>query len=313
MTASQGLFASLMGKAPPEVPDLPAASALPDAVRKAAAKAQLEAEDALGACGKCKEPLSPANASRLKDGTVKHIGCKAAINPPDGPAANLLTGADALPPEVIAALTNPDLKARAEAHAAEHAAKAAAEAAKKAVESPPKSGGRCPQGGVRVQLTQEQAGSKKYPCTCGKVLAIRPSADYKEATLAGHLMPKKEDEAAPVESAPELPEIPDVPDAPPTIIADSDPLVQRDPRLKGAVVETVTLPPGAADAPPLPPEDEPQSFATEEGEAPKLSHLDEAKALVEKVLFQTSSEAGVALATLSIAHSLIAIAEKLGA
>lgn len=221
-----------------------------------------------------------------------HIG---AINPPDAPPDNLVTSSDPLTPEQIAAITNPELKARAEAHAI-----AWKEAQPAPAPGKEKTSGKCPNGGARVKLTQEQAGKKKYTCTnCGKVLAIKPSDDYTEATLPGHIIPKTDNPPVvattappppplgfapvpPIAAAPPLPPLPPAPTLAPIPAAPSLPplppgYVAPD-ALAGQTAMTVIaapLPPGElavlpttmASAPPLP---------TELFESPLPSSLNEA-------------------------------------
>lgn len=118
-----------------------------------------------GFCARCGAALSAVNASRLADGvTVVHMDCPQAqtqppspplrptppipppappaapsappaaspavtVNPPDQPkASSLLDAAAPLPPEEIAKITDPALKAKVEEHARQHAERAAAEA-----------------------------------------------------------------------------------------------------------------------------------------------------------------------------------------
>lgn len=164
-----------------------------------------------GDCGDCGEALTAVNASRLPDGqTVKHIGCPktaaprvhGGINPADGPPADPVAASDALPPEVRQSIQDKALRERAELHAKEVAEREAANA--KPGET--KMSSKCPGGGVRVKLSQEQAGTKKYACeACGKVVGIKPSADFTEATLPGHMRPKAEGAAPQTSQAPPPP------------------------------------------------------------------------------------------------------------
>lgn len=133
-----------------------------------------------------------------------HIG---AVNPPDAPPDDPVAAAAPLSPEVIATITDPEIKKRAEDHAAAAAAKAAAQAGVQPEKA--KASGKCSGGGLRVQFTDEQIKlkqTKKYVCPkCGKVLTTRPSADNKEATLPGHLLSKEMTSVAP-SLPPPLPE-----------------------------------------------------------------------------------------------------------
>jgi hypothetical protein len=140
-------------------------------------------------CANCKGQGGAAPPLPLAAAVVSHIG---AVNPPDAPPLDPVADSAPLKPEEIAAITDPELKARAEAHAV----------AWKAAQPPPEEGkektsGKCSRGSERVKLTQEQAGKKRYLCSCGKELKIKPSADFTEATLPGHIMPKVEGAVAP--------------------------------------------------------------------------------------------------------------------
>lgn len=132
-------------------------------------------------CARCAEPVARHEVS--------------SVNPADAVKYDPVAAADPLAPEQIAQIADPEVRARAEAHAREHQARAAQAQAEAAAAGgkKEKTGGRCPAGGRRVQLSNEQAAKKKYTCPeCGKVLGIKPSSDYSEATLPGHLLPKSD-------------------------------------------------------------------------------------------------------------------------
>lgn len=229
VTSPAGLFVAQQATPPvPPPPPLPAS----DADRQAAVdveKKRLLDEDSYGVCTACSTPLSANNASRYPDGRVAHIGCSAtavsppppppvlprvgAVNPPDAPLYDPVTAAAPLSPEAIVAIEDLELRKRAEDHAA----------AWRAAQPPPppsekKSSGKCPGATsdtgvpVRVKLTQEQAAKKRFPCPeCGKVLKIKPSSDFTEATLPGHLMSKSEESAPPPPAPPSVVSAPPVP------------------------------------------------------------------------------------------------------
>lgn len=118
-----------------------------------------------------------------------------AVNPFDQPPPNLVAQAAPLPPHVIAEITAPELKQRAEAHAQAHAAQAAVAEVKAE-----KAAGRCPNGKQRIVLTVDDAMSKKIKCTsCGKELKLRPVKEEGQwvATLPGHNFGKEEETATP--------------------------------------------------------------------------------------------------------------------
>lgn len=115
--------------APPISPEVAA-----EAARLAAAQAQgtpAYSGTSPGApmCFYCGEALSPTNASRLQNGTYKHIGCAKApaeVLPPDAPKSQPHLAAQAVPPEVLATLPPQVQAAIAEV---ERAAAASAQAA----------------------------------------------------------------------------------------------------------------------------------------------------------------------------------------
>jgi len=219
LSAPAGLFSQSIAPPPPPPP-----APMGEAERQAAVDAEkkrLLAEDTYGTCSACSASLSVDTVSRLQSGKIVHIGCPmalppppppaafavGAVNPPDAPPRNPVTVAEPLSPEVIAAIEDSEVRKRAEDHAA----------AWKAAQPPPppgseKKSGKCERAGERIQLTQEQAAKKRYLCSCGKELKIKPSSDYKEATLPGHLMPKSEGAttaAAALEPPPPPPPIPE--------------------------------------------------------------------------------------------------------
>ncbi len=122
-----------------------------------------------------------------------------AINPPDSPRYDLSDAADPLPPEVIAAIADPALRAKAAAHRASWEAKQSAGA-----DLDVGGGGRCPQGNQRIKLTMEQVAERKYVCACGKEIKLKPGkgADGTyEATISGHNLPKPAAAPAPAPAA----------------------------------------------------------------------------------------------------------------
>jgi len=282
--SSLGLFG---GAPPPPVPAItpPPLSDEEHAARVAAERARIEAVEATtyGSCAACGTALTAANASRLQSGVLKHFGCPRAVNPPDGPVPDLVVGAEPLPPEVVAQITDPEIRRRAEEHAAQVQARAAEEAAARPPEEK-KSSGKCPAGGQRVTLSQEQAAKKKYPCaTCGKVVGIKPSSDFTEATLPGHMRPRADEVVAAV--------VPEVPALPPV------PAVLQPPPLPQSVASTSStiLPP------PLPPVPE----------VPAPSQLKSRAREFIDLAVKSPPEESSAWALLSIAESLADMSERL--
>ena len=123
------------------------------------------------------ESTTPANGAPAKIGD---------INPPEKPSASE-NASDPIPPAIAATLPSP-ARERAEA------LNAAAAATEQDKSESAGSGGRCSQGAQRVVLSAKQIHERKYICSCGKELSIRPAEveDHYEATLPGHNRPKPE-------------------------------------------------------------------------------------------------------------------------
>lgn len=215
-----------------------------------------------GFCSKCGTPLTNMNASSMPNGTTLHIGCAAnaappapqvvvghndvvygvvvppslpiAVNPPDQPKApDLIAAAGPVPPEEIAQIDDPELRARTESHAAEHARRAAAAAA--AEEAAKVAAGTsvwCPSGNMKLVLDSTMA-IEGYTCQCTKhwtAKALRPikEADGRFTTVIPRHKPvAKKDEApaadpyaaapAPAPSAPAVPVVADPAPAAPSV------------------------------------------------------------------------------------------------
>lgn len=287
-TASTGLF----GPSVPPIPSLPpVAGAERQAVIDAEKTRLLAADNSYGVCGVCQVLLNASNASRLPDGTVKHIGCLStfltapipaiqsigAINPPDAPPFNPLAAAEPLSEEAIAMISDPELRVRATAHAA----------AVKAAAPPPlpgkeKTSGRCAGGGQRFKLTTDEVATKKKLCpVCGKEikLKIAKEGDDYMATLGGHLM-KAAEPPVPIPTIP----IPAIPSVASTVPVSTVPALP-------------SLPVPAAPPLPAPP---PLPGA--------VSHLDKAKSILAEFPWNDDLRASHQ-ALVAIAHVLVAIAE----
>jgi len=133
----------------------------------------------------------------------------ASINPPEMPGQNLVASASALPAHVIAEITDPTLKARAEAHAAAHAANAEATTGDDKAE---KAKSRCAGGGQRIVLSMDDAMAKKTICAvCKREMKLKPVKENGQwvATISGHLTSKGEPAAA--AAAPPAPPAPAAP------------------------------------------------------------------------------------------------------
>ncbi len=257
---------------PPLVLPTPTMSDAEHAAAVAAEKARLTAgtqPEVFAMCGACNAPLTVMNTSRLPDGkTIKHIGCTAiptvpvtsiaAVNPPDSPPRDPVVEAAALPPEVIAAIPDAEVRARAQLHADETAARAAAE--KAAQPGAQKTSGNCPSGGTMLTLTDKQKASRKYVCpTCAKEMKIKDSdfsEDFSQAKIGGHRSPKESAAAAP--ALPIAVVVPAVPTIEQTVI--SFPEIPAVPTIATSLEVIPTIPslPAATafsqvtDVPPLP-------------------------------------------------------------
>ncbi len=168
-----------------------------------AAKRKLAAEDApavsLGFCSECGTKLTSQNASKLPNGSVKHIGCGAGqtvaphqVTPPDAAKPTLVQTANPLPAKAMQEVTDPEIKARAEKLANAHAE----EATKKAGTAAAPKSGRCPSGGQRLELLPKEIISRKTKCPgCAKEFKVKDddfNEDCKSITVPGHNLPKVE-------------------------------------------------------------------------------------------------------------------------
>jgi hypothetical protein len=114
-----------------------------------------------------------------------------AVLPPDvPPPAPLLAAAAPLPPSALAEITDPALRQTVETHAAQHKAieeaRLAAEAAAKEAAG---SAVWCAESKKRLVLDMDMALSRKYTCSCTKVIGLKPAklegGGY-EATIPRH-------------------------------------------------------------------------------------------------------------------------------
>ena len=207
-----------------------------------------------GFCSKCGAALTSMNASKRGE-QVQHIGCPAtqfapappppapaappaigAINPADSPPHDPVAAAAPLTAEQIAAITDPAIRRVAEEHARAAAQRAIEEAqqAQASGAAAPKTSGRCPAGGQLRELTNQEVSTHKITCTvCGKKdlkITKHFSADFKSATVPGHVMPKRDAAPAsapapaaatpqpPAPPAPPAPSIAAAPPAPPPAV-----------------------------------------------------------------------------------------------
>lgn len=183
-----------------------------------------------------------------------------AVNPPDAPRRDPVERATPLPPEVIATISDLEVRARAEQHAASHAAM---DAAARAAAGPgePKTAGRCPGGGKerRVQLDADALATRKWKCPvpgCGRVFGIKPAkeGDAWVATIPGHNFPKPEEGAgaAAVPAIPSIPSataVPAIPTIPSFLLSGSAPAIPPIPSATAAPIPSATAVPSI---PPIP-------------------------------------------------------------
>jgi hypothetical protein len=176
-----------------------------------------------GFCSACGSKLDGNNASKLPNGSVKHIGCTAqpvaapppppspiAVNPPDQPRAQtMLQAAAPVPADAIAEIKNPQLRAEVEEHARQHAEKARLEAEAAAQQKAALSVW-CNTSSNKIIITADIAVAGKWVCHCGKsysVKALKPvkNADGNmETVIPRHKPPKKEGEEAVSMAAPPM-------------------------------------------------------------------------------------------------------------
>jgi hypothetical protein len=157
-----------------------------------------------GSCGICGQPLLANQMKMQSlDGVYKHISCLAAstapsaapappaptppvpvaaasaptppappvppqpavgIVPPDVPQGTMLQYADAVPPEAIAEIQDPALRAKVE----EHARQQAAAAAQRALEEGATGAVWCKMTAQKIAVTVDMVSLGKYTCECGK-------------------------------------------------------------------------------------------------------------------------------------------------
>ena len=228
--SAMSLFDQAPEAAPP--PPAPAAPTAPhdplayqasveEAKKKFAAEEQQHTAPvtALGFCPKCGTPLSTANASKLPNGDVKHIGCAAtaappppaspiAVNPPDRPAIpSMLEAAAPVPPQEIAQITDPVLKANVEEHARQHAERAAAEAeAERAAKLT--SSVWCATSATKIIISTECAVAGKWTCQCGRSWSLSKLKPIKEGEHHVSVIPRHKPHGMET-AAPPVPEVPE--------------------------------------------------------------------------------------------------------
>jgi hypothetical protein len=130
--------------------------------------------------------------------TIKFTPEPGAVIPPDAPPPpDNFRGADPVPPEARAEITDPALKQRVEEHAAAHAAEQAKIEAQKLATSSV----WCTFSGSIVPLSMENAMRGKYACSCGKEYSTKKeavkTADGYNFAIPRH-KPKNKVEAPPV-------------------------------------------------------------------------------------------------------------------
>jgi hypothetical protein len=238
--------------------------------------AQLEAEKQklavqVGVCTLCAAPLMANNSSRLQDGRVVHIGCPRAavappppsapvsvsapsppvvappppavegavgVRPPDAPTVDWIDSAKPLPPEEIARVEDPALRAKLEEHRRLWLEREAQKAAANPV--PAADVKWCQPQCPRVVITAEILTAKKYICHCGKSYSVTMLKPIQDGDKLVSVIPKHK----PVNKLEVTPPPPSLPAAPPSQLS----LPQAPP----PPVE-VAPPPPVEIAPPPPP------------------------------------------------------------
>lgn len=280
--SGMSLFDSEPVASAPPAPPAPVLTAAEHEAAVAIEKAKLlsPAAPIYGYCGVCSAPLTASNTSKLQSGEVKHIGCArtaqtapqphlpSTVNPSDTIQPSILRSADPLPPEEIAKIENPALRAAVQAHADEHAEVARKEAAEKAAAKG--SSPWCEPQMARVEITAEIALAKKYTCKCGKTWTVKFLKPTKEngvmsTVLPRHKPPKadedKNDESAPAGSSFEsfstvpvaAPVASSVQTVPPQIALPLPPPAPPAPMPPAVVPASPPAPPVAVAVAPLPP------------------------------------------------------------
>jgi hypothetical protein len=217
------------------------------------------------------DTVVPAPAVPTRDVAPSTPTLPISVSPPDAPPApSLLDAAAALPPEEIALIVDPALKARVEEHARQHAERALEEAAmEEAAKVAAGTSVWCPGGSQKIAVTSDIAVGG-YTCQCGKHWSLKALKATKEgeqyvADIARHKPVKKEGSeeltaaavpavpAAPAVSvavassvtAPVVPIAPAVPAAPvipaaPLAVAPLPPTVHTNGHAKNGAVEHTT-------------------------------------------------------------------------
>lgn len=192
-TMSNGLFGSICSPSQPPIFPVPSPPPLSEAERQvkiAEATARFRAEDAgMRSCG----------APGCDAGFVAGVPCAAcrgqgiaglaSVLPPGTPPSTILEDALPLPPEEIARIRDPALRARVEEHARRAAETRARADAEKVIS--PKTSGNCSGGKVKVAFVGpvKTRGNKVACAVCGKQLPVKPAADG-TAVVPGHRMPE---------------------------------------------------------------------------------------------------------------------------
>jgi hypothetical protein len=147
----------------------------------------------LGTCSLCGHALSPMNTSRLQSGVIVHIGCTmgnpASVRPVDQPPApSIVKSAAPVPPQAVAEIASPELRARVEEHTKQVAAAVA-------VQESTASGGDaspwCANGRNGEKLTvSPDIAVNGYTCSCGKHWSIKALKPVKEGNDFWAVIPK---------------------------------------------------------------------------------------------------------------------------
>lgn len=181
--------------APIPAPPVPTVQPMTDAAYAAAVeeeKRRLLEGPKLGTCSLCSDKLTPMNTSRLQNGVIIHIGCKmgnpVSVRPLDQPAPQpLVESARPVPPQAVAEIARPELRARVEEHTKQVAAVAVAAAVATTGDASP----WCANGrnGEKLVISPDVA-MNGYTCECGKHWSMKALKPVKEGNDFWAVIPK---------------------------------------------------------------------------------------------------------------------------
>lgn len=206
---------------------------------------------AVNVCVHCGTPLDGTNSSRKTDGTIKHIGCAAAavvvapppvpanyehkavappppppgalaptegavgVKPPDAPTVDWIDAARPMPPAEIAAVENPEMRARLELHSKLWHEREAARLAEQAKNEPPVESKWCQPQSPKIVISPEIVLAKKFICHCGKSYSLTTLKPIQEGDKLVSVIPRHKPVNAAPAAPPAPPAAPALPPSPP--------------------------------------------------------------------------------------------------